>query len=108
MRLPKILTPHVVHVRDLRGRNVSGPVYGPERTIEWCKVDDVRRLTRDQAGNEVISTAQVVIRPESNPPVIGSEVTLWKGEQAERTTTIIQVAHLHHPPAPEHYVVFLA
>lgn len=103
MKLPRILTPHTVTVRDAEGTGAYGTVLGPDRTLEHVRVEETTRLVRDRTGKEVVSSARVYLRPEHGPVPVDSEVDLPSG----RTAVVLAVAHHHTPPAPEHYELSL-
>lgn len=103
MRLPRILTPHTVRVENHAGEGAYGDTYDPARTLEYVRVEEGTKLVRDKTGAEVTSTSTVFIRPEHAPVPVDSRITLPSGREA----TVLSVAHLHTPPAPEHYVLYL-
>ena len=103
MELPRILTPHTITIKNLEGTSAYGDVYATARTCQWVLVEEKTRLVRNATGAEVVSSGQVIIRPQHGPVPVGSLVTLPSG----RESTVIRVDHLDTPPAPEHYVIYL-
>lgn len=104
MKMPRFLTPDTVTVRPHEGEGAYGDIFGPQRTLKWVKVDETTKLTRDKNGAEVVSSGQVIIRPEHMPIPVDSEITLPSG----RIAVVLSVAHFKHAPAPEHYVLHLS
>lgn len=84
MRIPARFLVHTVTVRPYAGRSSTGPVFGAPFTLQ-CMAQGQRRLVRDGAGAEKLSTLTLYAAPgqaSTIPP--GSEVD-WQGD----TTTVI-------------------
>ncbi|WP_257032529.1 hypothetical protein [Streptomyces sp. 1331.2] len=101
-RVPGWLLRHRITVEPYLGDSAYGPVYGPPVPDVPALVSDTVRLVRAPDGRQVVSSAQVLLDPDSVVPA-GSRITLPSG----RITTPITVATVDAPglPVPAHVEV---
>ena len=98
--------PHRVLVKDAIASGGRGPRLGDSREIE-AEVKDEQRLVRTPDGKQIVSSSTVTVPLEANVPV-GSEVTVWPGSVAERTTTVLAVGRDENdPPLPSQLILSL-
>lgn len=95
--------PHAVTIRDYLGRSSMGDRFADPRTVA-AEVRDEQVLVRDRDGREVVSSTQVTIALPDRVP-LGSEVTVWPGDQSERTAVVLQVATNPNDPPLDSYLV---
>lgn len=106
MRLPGLLTPHVVTVKLYAGEGANGAVFGAPKRVDRVYVEDVTEVVLDDTGAEVVSRGKVFFNL-SDAPVKGSLVTTWTGTAFERESVAFKVAVLDHEAAASHAVAYL-
>lgn len=80
--IPQWLLVHTVTVEPLTGRSSTGKLYGPPVPLR-CMAQDARRLVRNPAGDEVLSTLTLYANPGTTATVpAGSRVT-YGGRRTE-------------------------
>lgn len=82
--------PHTVKVRTRSGSAGMGSSYSDSQDSP-AEVKDEQRLVRDASGAEVVSSTQVTIPLNPHVP-LGSLVTVWPGQPAEREAKVLAVA----------------
>lgn len=112
MRIPAHLLEHRVVVEALRTIPRSdGAKYMPPRRVAAIVVEK-RKLVTDQRegsttkGQELQSSAQVLVQPEERVP-LGSRVTIWPGSSNESVLTSLSEAYGEHSVAPSSYQMWL-
>lgn len=108
MLMPNRMMPHggLVKYRSATGHSGSGPTFTDWVTPKRACIQEKRRLVKNSNGDEVVSTGQVWLDPDYQPPV-GSEVTIWAGTARERTTQVITFTYWQHGSGlPEHVELF--
>lgn len=101
VRLPGYLLQHQVTIEPHLGAGAYGDQYGPA-VVERSFVDGKRRMIRDQAGEQTMSTATVILRLTANCP-IGSRITLPDGRVATALQTLTRDGG--QLPVPSHLEV---
>jgi hypothetical protein len=91
-----------VTVEDYLGDGAYGKLYGPERTIEKCRIENSRKVIRDAQGSEVVSETQLFCFPEETIP---NESLVTVGG---RKTTVLLVTEQFGRAEQSHLEVFLA
>ncbi|MFJ1708571.1 hypothetical protein [Kitasatospora sp. NPDC088346] len=98
-RVPGWLLHHRITIEPYQGDSAYGPLYGPPVTDVPALVADTVRLVRAPDGRQVVSSAQLLLDPDTAVPA-GSRITLPSG----RATTPISVSPIDAPglPVPAH------
>lgn len=101
MNIPGFLLQHTVTVERYAGDSAYGPTYAAAETVA-CFIDDVRRLVRNAAGDEVTAEGRFFCRLDVAEIPAESRVTV-----NGRTTTVITTSRRDPGglPAPGHWEV---
>lgn len=86
--IPKRKKHNTVIVAPYRGSGAYGPVFGESVTYVGL-VDSERKLVRNSAGEEVISSSSVYLDLVQVPE--GSKVTVWPGTDNEYISSVVAV-----------------
>lgn len=98
--------PDRVRIAPYRGSGSAGDVFDDPVEAE-AEVIDRAELVRSADGDEVVSSTRVTVPLDTDAPV-GSLVTVWPGEGAERTALVLQTSRERNPaPLPSHLVLHL-
>jgi len=111
-RLKRSHLPHRVDVQTLTGESAEGEQWSewvldvPAYVEQKSKLVVDRRSTSDTNGQEVTSTAFVVVLHE-NDLIPRSKVKVWKNTPRERISEVITSTFFDYPRAPSHTQGFL-
>ena len=103
--LPDYYTQHRVLVADLVVGAGMGSTWGDAREMP-AFVADERRLVVNMDGEEVVSNSQVSVDVDEGIP-LGSMVTVWPGDAAERSAKVIAITQFRHPRLPSFQTLFI-
>ncbi|MCK2024060.1 hypothetical protein KZC52_14065 [Microbacterium sp. kSW2-24] len=104
--------PHRVDVVPHEGDGAEGDIWGDLREDRPAYVEQKTRLVVDRRatsptrGQEIESTAFVVLLLEDDTPPT-SRVTVWKGTPRERTSAVIDSQRFEYPGTPSHIEIYL-
>ena len=98
--------PDQVDVQDRRAGAGMGSSFGQPRRVA-SETIDAQELVRNDDGQEVVSSSRVTVPLNANISV-GSRVTVWPGEAAERQARVLRVGRdVNPPPLPSHLILWL-
>jgi hypothetical protein len=113
-RLRKKHLPHRANIQDLAAETAEGETYSAPRTDVPAYFEQKSRLVVDRrsasptAGQEVVSTAFVVILIEDDT-LPGALVTMFPGQPRERTAEVISSEYFDYSrKTPNHVELYLA
>jgi len=104
--------PHRIIITRLTGEGAEGATWAapdtgrPSYVEQKAKLVIDRRSTSPTAGQEVMSSAFVVILTDDDV-LPGSLVTVWKGTPRESELTVITSALFEYPRTPSHVELYL-
>lgn len=110
-RLRKSHLPHTVSIVRLTGEGSEGstwadPVSAPAYVEQKSRLIVDRRSTSSTAGQEITSTAFVVLLVEDDT-LPRSRVTVWAGTPREHEAEVINSALLDYKGAPTHVELYI-
>ena len=110
-RLRKSHLPHTISIVRLTGEGAEGetwanPVTAPAYVEQKSRLVVDRRSTSPTAGQEVTSTAFVVLLI-ADDTLPRSRVTVWAGTPRESTSEVIDSALFDYNGAPSHIELYL-
>ncbi|MDQ1206203.1 hypothetical protein [Microbacterium sp. SORGH_AS_0862] len=98
--------PHIISIRALAGGAGMGETYA-DAVPSIAEVKDEAQLVRTADGAEVTSSTQVTVPLDTAAP-LGSLVTVWAGQGAQRESVVLRVARDENPPPlPSHLILYL-
>lgn len=104
--------PHRVTVQPFDGDGAECDIWGDARTDRPAYVEQKTRLRVDRrstsptSGQEITSTAFVVMLPDDDTAP-RSRVTVWAGTSRERTAEVIDSAFFDYRGTPSHVELYL-
>jgi hypothetical protein len=104
--------PHRVTIRPFEGDGAEGDIWGDARTDRPAYVEQKTRLRVDRrstsptSGQEITSTAFVVMLPDDDTAP-RSRVTVWAGTPRARTAEVIDAAFFDYRGTPSHVELYL-
>ena len=110
-RLRKSHLPHTISIVRLTGEGAEGetwanPVTAPAYVEQKSRLVVDRRSTSPTAGQEVMSSAFVVVLTKDDA-LPGSLVTVWAGTPRESKTTVITSAYFDYRGTPSHIELYI-
>lgn len=97
--------PHRVRIGVRLPSAGGGPRWEDPGDPVAAEVKDEQRIVRNRDGDEVVSNTQVYV-PLATVCPIGSRVTVWEGQQGERTAEVLAVARHDNTGTPlDQYLV---